>query len=361
MRRFGTSDLATAIRGLAAIAVCAIHSNGFGLRPLDSTKLNVIGKSIDLFGTGGPAAFFIVSAYAISHSLEKNKTKYINFVIQRIFRLTPLYLLSMIAMTKAINWKIVGTSLFQPVLSRNLNWDILGVGWSLPVEFYCSISIPLISLLLLKLTDIVSKKYVTSAVIFVIFALVTSLPFLYSAVGFTDNNLTAYKSVLSGFSYFVIGIIIYKTEVPFLNLDPKIQNSLTILSLAVTSFIFTKYLMNPSESSVPILGFVITIFILHWTKVRESQDYKIHGIFIFLGTVCYGIYLINPIVAHYLPNLVSNDQVANSLLQFAITVFFATLSWLFIELPMIKLGKKLSFTFLNSSQDGRGRKRQVDK
>ena len=81
----------TMLRGIASLAVCLGHFLG----TLDSEKIIQIGK----FGGYGVPIFFAITGFIIPYSLYQKKYQiksYFKFLVKRITRLDPPYLLGII-------------------------------------------------------------------------------------------------------------------------------------------------------------------------------------------------------------------------------------------------------------------------
>ena len=119
-----------ALRGLAAMVVVLGHYYW------DSTAPLVLREIIDP-GAFGVTIFFMISGFIIPLSIRQDRPNpTFRFIWSRIFRLYPLYWLSI-----AFGAAVYGTSLFQDVanitmIQRFFGVDnVIGVYWTLQVEF----------------------------------------------------------------------------------------------------------------------------------------------------------------------------------------------------------------------------------
>ena len=149
----------TALRGYAAFGIFFIHSSGLGLRDFAFDGVSpskAFGRLID-FGKYGVIVFFVLSAYTIALSLEKNiKVELGNYLMRRVSRVLPMYYLMITIGFFAggipeyfelfgvkndwINLVTHFTFLnFWSVGQRN---NLLGVEWSVPIEFAYYLVLP---------------------------------------------------------------------------------------------------------------------------------------------------------------------------------------------------------------------------
>jgi peptidoglycan/LPS O-acetylase OafA/YrhL len=157
-RGYGETNFVTGMRGLAVLGVILIHSGGGGLRGLGAASNHLVD-----FGATGVVAFFVISGFSVAASWEKNP-RFIPYLIQRFFRIAPLYYICL--------WATIAGGLtatyWQEYFSlpsidfRNiflhlsfLSWtdyritnSILGVEWTLSIEFFWYLLIPGILMLL---------------------------------------------------------------------------------------------------------------------------------------------------------------------------------------------------------------------
>ena len=154
--RHRETDNATILRGLAAVAVVIIHYDGFGLRNVFTNESNLdnLANTFVSLGIYGPAVFFLASRFALSASLENRDIKLNKFLIQRFFRLWPLYAIVLLSdlLYRYISSGIVDefaikNTLFHLTFLDVFNADYfysdpIGVLSSVPIEFWWSFLIP---------------------------------------------------------------------------------------------------------------------------------------------------------------------------------------------------------------------------
>lgn len=159
-RSHGSTDHATFLRALAAMSVVSIHYNGLSSRDLFATNsfpYDVLNFTINL-GIYGPTIFFIASGFALTASLENKRIEIRKFTVRRYFRLAPLYIFTLACYFVLQNIfedfkklqlsnfmvKIFFLDAFFPQYFYD---DPVGVLATLPIEFWWSLSIPVLVLL----------------------------------------------------------------------------------------------------------------------------------------------------------------------------------------------------------------------
>lgn len=204
VRHPGT-DYATAVRGLAALAVLAVHAGAayplFELSKRLDFGTEIVSNLSD-FGSAGPAAFFITSGFVLSLVWERQKSFGLKkWIIRRYLRLTPLYVLVLL-------WCMASglTLSFSDLIYRMLYLDAfnealflrdpIGVFWTISVEFWLSLFIPLF----VHLFRSVRRP---EFVLFAAFVCSNMGPVVLIKLGLDD--LMAWKSILSAVFCFAVG------------------------------------------------------------------------------------------------------------------------------------------------------------
>ena len=199
------TDYATVIRGFAALAVLGVH--GGVVYPLVQISEDFgFGREIFVnlgsLGSAGPAAFFITSGFVLSLVWNKHKKYgFKNWVFRRYLRLTPLYLLIMIVcMLQGLEISFLDFLLrmlyldafYEPLFNR----APIGVLWTLAIEFWLSLIIPIFVFAFQKVRRpelVLLATFVTS----------TLGPVLLMQLGVGD--MMAWKSLLSSVFCFAVG------------------------------------------------------------------------------------------------------------------------------------------------------------
>jgi len=313
----------TMLRGLASLGVCFAHLTG----TVNSEGLRSIGH----YGTWGVSVFFIISGFIIPYSLytaEYRISDYPKFLLKRIIRLDPPYLLTITGIF-LLSWlaqlsphhtsqaldplsKNTLYHLFYLVEILNGKWLIV-VFWTLAIEFQFYLLIGLLFPLLN------AKKIVYIFLLIVILCLV---PFLLTDDRFVTNYLLMFLS----------GILFFLFRVNKINL-------MVYLSLAIVLIVLSYFKTGLEGLVCPIISICFIQF--------ANKPFKP---LIFLGMISYSLYLIHtPFgtdgLINFLQNYITGDT-ERILLMFAALPLIILAAWLFylvIERPSLGFAKKIKY------------------
>lgn len=328
----------TGIRAYAALGVFLIHSGGFGLR-----KLSVYSDRIVDFGKYGVVAFFVISAFTICMSIEKEKVfSFKNYIIKRFLRVAPMYYLVLF-----IAFLLGGNEYYSQLFNVNnnvysliyhmsfLNWfsakhqnNFIGVEWSVPIEFSYYLIIPFLLMFLKK-----NKETLLFALI--ISGLITLFGYLFYVN--SSSEMLFNWSLIKYFFSFIYGIFIYLIFISTNFFEKKAYSKFALL---ISLFGFIVYV---------ILGFgykdfVVTIFIGLIILVCKKKT----GVSIFLfenkiiqyiGNISYSIYLIHMIFFYHLSKYL--ELFKNPYIVFIVTMIISSFTYYLVEKPFIDLGKRI--------------------
>lgn len=326
------------MRAFAALGVFLIHSGGFGLR-----ELSVYSDRIVDFGKYGVVAFFVISAFTICMSIERDKVfSFKNYILKRFLRVAPMYyLILFIAFllggneyyTKLFN---VNNDVFSLLYHMSfLNWfnakhqnNFIGVEWSVPIEFSYYLIIPFLLMFLKK-----SKGTLLFGLIISGFVSLFGYFFYVNS----SSEMLFNWSLIKYFFSFIFGIFIYLI---FISTDFFEKNKFLDLSLLILLFGFIMYV---------ILGygykdFVVTIFI--GLIILACKRKSIVSVFLFenriiqyLGTISYSIYLTHMIFFYHLSQYF--EWFKNPYYVFIVTIIISSFTYYLVEKPFIDLGKRI--------------------
>ena len=284
-------------------------------------------------GYWGVPIFFIISGYCICIAQQHTKTPQ-KFITRRLFRIFPPYWFSLVIvclcalaikiithtnptpLPKHIDETLAIVVLYTSPLSNysTINW----VYWTLPFElfFYFIIFFTLFTNHKLRLL-IPFLLVITGFVI----------PFQKEGLLFFFNELPT----------FMLGYALYLVlKAP----DNRVVNTAFFILSAIAL-----YFKHPG------FDYILTAFIVCFLIALESRFHLKNNFFSRLGDFSYSIYLIHVPVAIYLLGFIkSNLSIQTNLPLNIITDFFlltvviilSKLMFIWVELPAIKLGRKLS-------------------
>lgn len=333
------TDTATYIRGGAALAVVLIHWGGLGLRSIfiENSNLDLIFERFVDLGALAPVAFFIASGFALACSLSQRKYSMIEFIFRRYFRLAPLlcvalllYLVISDASTISLENFIAKMMFIDGFIPKYFYDDPIGVLWSVPIEFWWSLSVP-------YFYSIIRGKYGQSfkVIIFEVLILISlgALAIagngLWSIFPYTESFPNHF--ILSYGFYFVLGALIYQ-------LNPKISLKRNQkLFISISGFLFISLWMRYSTiSDLYLIVVIVSALLMTKSDQLASNYFKLIGLY--LGNICYSLYLIHQLV--YQISLKLPLGVFQEAFALILLLTISTLSFLLVELPFIKIGKK---------------------
>lgn len=332
------------LRGLLAVSIMFYHLTLWFSPPVDSSTL--IGR----LGIYGVSMFFVLSglsmAMVYSNYIKSVKTAQ-RFFIRRIFRIWPLLWIATILtvlpgvfQTGIFPWKgilVNLTTLFgfiQPTA-------YIAVGaWSIGNEMVYYLLTPLIFFL-----------YNYNIRIGNLFLLLTACLGFYFGFCILDNSSGLsvqwrhYVNPANNFFLYIFGVAIYYN---FHSIKMK-RPALFILG-AILAFIFLPFSGDPIiivTNAGRILFVILCLIIVYaFYKLDIKLPAFLSSFFEKLGLATYGIYILHPIVFQYSKLLIPSIFMVNKYVVFGgvsiVTIFLSFYLYKFFELPIMKLGKKLT-------------------
>ncbi len=324
------TDYATTLRAIAAVMVFSLHGNFFA--PIIELTRDIGFGSYQIenlanLGGAGPAAFFMASGFVLSIVWNNSKSQgFWIFAFRRYVRLMPLYfvVLSIFSLIALSNGAQVSNTL-QDLMLRALFIDVfseeyfdslpMAVLWTVGVEFWLSLLIP-------ALVSLFNRQRISEVVLFLTLLISFGLPIIF--VKFGASEQMAYKSVPACLASFALGVFVS-------TLKPSSEvNRVFKLFSHVCAIFLIMYLWSGFMGAwwVTILTSLCYLG-LRRTAIKEVAQ---SDFLLWLGTVCYGIYLLHiPLIE--LMSSFSQDYAA--VLAFLPLLVLSSLSWLFIERPLI--------------------------
>ncbi|HBS6040819.1 TPA: acyltransferase [Klebsiella aerogenes] len=349
------------LRGLMALWVVFGHS---------LAALPIINKHLPPTALNSYAVdvFIMLSGFVIFFMIDNKRQPYLQYIVQRFFRIFPLYILVLVisiiliifardvfllfpeahATTRRIilvdeylkhptAHLLAHLTLLQGVipdfLLKDSSYTIVGQAWSISVEWQFYLLAPLLFFL-------ASNLRLKRMILFVFF--ITMFMFLlslYFGGGFLGNNLSPF---LIGF----LSFFFYKNS-------EKITFSMLQYVIVVAILSFAIFLR---KDSIPyIIWCVVLGFIMIYHKTNESNfvvRFLDNKSVLFLGKISYSIYLVHMIVLVFVLYLSYLFNMNGIVIYFFVipatvlsTISLSTVTYYFVEQPFIKMGKKLSTRF----------------
>lgn len=313
----------TMIRGIACIAVCAIHFLG--------TISPTLAQDYVYIAMWGLYVFFIFSGFILPYSLYNSGYQikhYHRFLWKRLIRIEPPYLLSiLIIVLLSYLAQLSPNHTSKPIELLNLHMlynvsylvDIVNdswlnvVFWSLAIELQFYLVVGIIYPLIVH-----SKR---------IYRYLLLLPLAILSYFFQDD---AY--VFHYFTFFLVGIVLFQF---YIKLIPVYE--FLILSLGLTILLTIQHHWG---------GLICSIFAVFGTLYLQKPWKPL----MFMGTISYSLYLLHIPVGtdafvQFFQNYLSSTE-AKIVLAVLGFLFSIACSWIFyrlIELPFKNLAKKVRY------------------
>ncbi len=286
------------------------------------------------FGTAGPAAFFITSGFVLTLVWERSKKDFASFFLRRYLRLTPLYSVVLVYFyateegfhssihIKDFILRILYFDSFNQNLFLTSPNDIL---WTISIEFWISLCIPFF---------VYVFKETIFGEFFLLLCLLISVGLPILLVQFGLDISMAYKSLPSALFCFAAG--------SYISLQTKSEEASKTYSLILVLGVgFAAMYLWGGFMGQWWITILLTCGYLgkKRTGSSESNISTASGILIWLGTICYGVYLLHPVFIDLMP-VKSGDW----LFFWALfpVLLASTFSWVALEKPFSSLGRARS-------------------
>lgn len=352
-----------ALRGIAAVIVFFFHLHYVGHIPLP--------KSWGLIATHGGTGvelFFVLSAFSLLYSnqkyVETGDSKWIfSYLTKRFFRIAPLFYFMLIVHCALILWVFNGKLDIQRILMSILflfNFapkeaeGIVWASWSIGVEMVFYAFLPLV---------MVSVRSLRPAIALWFLAVIAS--YIYRRILQSDPGIPpgyahyAFMSQMGVFSGGILGYWVFNKY----NLSTEVMRKkiwwLTIaLGPLLALFLLTdsaKFLAASGRPDTQLFGLSFG-FIAVLTSI-SAKRWMAHPVLQYFGERSYSIYLTHAVVIYgtnpILTKLYNFCYPALGGYGFAVcalatiipTLFISELTYRFIEVKGIALGKRLTFNW----------------
>jgi peptidoglycan/LPS O-acetylase OafA/YrhL len=322
------------MRGIAALCVAGYHVGGNF--PTNTAMKFFMGLSN---GIGAVVAFFVMSGFVLARSLDKNPDA-IRFVIGRVFRLFPAAIVTIAAFAACyllFGYNISGSTFDAWNILLNMlmiRTDMNGVMWSMQVEL---IAAPLILLCVWTFrTRGTGPLWLTIGILF-------GLSFLgqYAKLLGEGSNLAPLYA-------FVIGVLVQlRGEKLVASMSRPLASTAALAAVVVFFYCGTLKQTAPVLMIEAISAAVLTAIIAWRTDLTILKPLDWSAIR-FYGRISYSFYLLHPLTVFAIGWFVRTADPAIPAVITAIGITAASivlitgpayLSWRFVEIPGIALGR----------------------
>jgi peptidoglycan/LPS O-acetylase OafA/YrhL len=335
-------DQLTFTRFIAAISIVIFHY-GKNVFPFHLDSIEFLFRQANI----GVSYFFILSGFIMVIAYgHRGKINYIDFLKRRFARIYPVYFLAIIALFTYLyifNRPIDYLGLFLN-LTMIQSWfpgyalSFNGPGWSLAVELFFYMLFPLLFNHLYKKYDL--KKTAPAVIIFFIISQVVLHLLLYSELyeGYPSkiHDFIFYFPVMH-LNEFLIGNI---AGLIFIKGVKKKNYDWSIIGLMVLFGMLLKFNPNVNLHNGMLAFVLVPLIILISSNNGVLTNFFSGKIFVFLGEISFGIYILQKPVYVWVSGMMSYLKIESSTLVFYISlvtlILCAAISYRYFETPIRK-------------------------
>jgi peptidoglycan/LPS O-acetylase OafA/YrhL len=338
------------LRGVAALMVFMIHSGSPAIR-----SLGTYGNMLVDHGRYGVSVFFVVSAYtlclSIAPAFDGNATSWTAYFIRRFFRIAPLYWLVLtvvlvLGYSATAHDNIVPSALahfsFANMFLPQYGNDLIGVEWSIAVEFAFYILLPLLVLMCRWQLGVLA----------IVALLVGSLLYKWTLLEWLGEPFWSNRnfSLLSHIEPFMIGILTFlAVKRGLISAGTKLP-----LFLVCACLLFTTAKLGEGTWSETMIAAITALAIANCTSAGVTRAVLSFWPLVMIGKISYSVYLTHFIVIGYFPfpiPLGANERV---LAQLFVTLVISCLLYLVVEQPGRRIGARLAVAVERTRQQRLG-------
>ncbi|MCW3478793.1 acyltransferase [Neisseriaceae bacterium JH1-16] len=338
-----------AMRGVAALLVVLFHA-----RKSLNLPFYPLGDALFSSGAAGVDLFFIISGLIMvlvasrQSDTDEGVAAAVNFLINRISRVAPLYIVATIGAVFLQNtWSqvfsdpVVAGNMLKSLLYIPLNLDVapfygyasLQVGWTLNYEM-------LFYLLFGACLAFGRFRYVCFFA--VMFTLLIAIPLWKRELSFNAYNHYHFSiAYLNMMTNPIIWDFVLGMSIAFLlRVFPKMNNELSLNLVLLSSLFVAWQYFSGFRYGHGLAGWAPSLALLVFSLVHREKHYSIRvpKILQYLGAISFSIYLLHPLAQNVVPALLIgyglNDYssgISMVFLMLGVTIFFAHWSKKIIE------------------------------
>lgn len=359
-------DFLDALRGLAAAYVVLYH---LVLLPQPNLQVPLWANKFVHAGGTGVTLFFIVSAFSLYYTMplrQRDGRPLASFYLHRFFRIAPLfYFMIAVSMVRdyftfdvlhsPLQVAALGTFVFNllPMMQEGFVW----AGWTIGVEMVFYLVFPLIYARVQSLGNAVAFAFSS-----LLLWLIAKLSLDYAVMPDAWKQSIIQWSAFRHFPIFAVGAVVFHGFVMWTrNSDSSKSNSDAGNALILSAIfgyvaLLQGWLPNLFGDAYYWQGVIYGI--LFMGLAMSPWKWLVNRFTSYLGQVSYSVYLLHTTVIYFMapvyrsiydaiPSL-SIAFVACVASTFLLVLPLSSLSYRFIELPGLRLGKRLAGSWLNS-------------
>ncbi|EUB95194.1 acyltransferase 3 [Rhizobium sp. CF080] len=355
---YGDTSFITGMRAFAALAVIMIHTGGAGFR-----ELGEIGKNFANFGAAGVFVFFVISGFSVALSYEASSS-YRSYLSKRLWRIAPLYYFwlgsSILLGTTSLYWQqqfsapvdtynVAMHLAFLSFLDFRIASTIIGVEWSIPIEVFWYLAVPL----MLKLSGSTKQLSALIAISLIAHMISARAPVLFPSIG-ANAPLAIQWSPFPYALCYALGIAVYRART-YIRHSDAIGNLAFLISAAlVVAYVCAPRVFARIFFDELVFTSLLTAVLLLLGSAKSRMFTLVFGnrLAQFLGIVSYGLYLAHmpllDLLTRYGGVWMQNPTLKFLLVSLCATVVSA-MTYYGFEKRFVTFGKNIARRFSSSA------------
>lgn len=341
----GRLEFLDSARGLAAWIVLVYHCIQFFNLYIQKIDTHVIVPLKVVFnGTQAVSFFFVLSGFVLTASLKdlRGNFDYANFLAKRILRIYPLYLFA-VCMAFLLTPAAGIYSLIQESIITTPHHNMLPTGWTMGTEVVLSFLMPVVVIVLRDRR----MFYLLMAVVVVSYGYITHFVFHFML------GAAIYDLYVSGYrpQWLLRGSVL-AVLIPVCLLLYSLQELSPVMPSLMSRVNIILQLISMPEGVLIFYcsGVASGVFLLLLLCADRVQQRLNHGFLTFIGKISFSLYLLHWVVleavgyhgygSSYVPHNMAG-LLGLAVFTSVVTILASYLTYRFIELPFMQLGRKV--------------------
>ncbi|CDZ73569.1 acyltransferase [Neorhizobium galegae] len=350
-KNYGNTNFVTGMRAFAALAVIMIHTGGAGFR-----ELGEVGKNFANFGAAGVFVFFVISGFSVALSYEASSS-YRSYLNKRLWRIAPLYYfwlgVSILLGTTSLYWQqqfsapvdiynIAMHLTFLSFLDFRIASTIIGVEWSIPIEVFWYLAVPL----MMRLSGSTKQLAALIAISLIVHVISARATVLFPFLGENAPIAIQWSPVPYVFCY-ALGIAVYRARTYIRHSDAIGNWAFVISATLILAYMCAPRVFAKIFFDELVFTSLVTAVLLLFGSAKSGMFTLVFGnrVIQFLGIVSYGLYLAHmpllDLLTRYDGFLMQNPTLKFLLVSLCATVVSAITYYAF-EQRLVALGKNIA-------------------
>ncbi len=344
---YGDTNFITGLRAVAAIAVVLLHAGGAGLREMGAAGA----AFVEMAGRGGVYVFFVISGFSVSASYLQAPS-YGAYLNRRFWRIAPPYYfwIAVVALglVPPAGWveifkvpvdayNVLLHVSFLSFLDYRIADSIIGVEWSLPIEMFYYLLIPMVLVRVRNWMQI---------------ALLVAGSYGLYRLGLSNLSRLPVKQEFAGLAFmwsplpyvfcFALGIAAFRIRERFA--APGWAGDLALLgsAAAILALAFKLNVVVGALRTDFVLFSAATFAIIALGSRRALLTNALlsNRPVQYLGLISYSLYLSHSAVLHMLGAMTPANLTVKFAVVLALTILVSAATYVLIEKPGQNLGKR---------------------